>query len=212
MDNNRMKQAGIWILAVLLFIVLFQNVKAPLVEVEIPYSTFKAKLREGSVSQVKMRPDLIRGEIKDEAGKQQHFKTLPLPDMNLVQDLEKYKVEKFAGEPDRSWVTGLIVNIGWIVLFFALWYLFVIRQVQVGGKQAMSFGRSKAKMVDDKKKKTTFADVAGCDESKEELQEIVEFLKSPEKFRLASSVQIRIRTAIQRIGGLNHARQLGHKI
>jgi cell division protease FtsH len=182
MDNNKIKQFGIWALAIILFIFLFQNVKAPIVQMEIPYSTFKAKLRKGEVTQVRMRPDLISGEMKGEGGKVEHFKTLPLPDMNLVQDLENYKVEKFAGEPDRSWVTGLIVNIGWILLFFILWWLFVIRQVQVGGKQALSFGRSKAKMVDDKKKKTTFADVAGCDESKEELQEIVEFLKSPDKF------------------------------
>ena len=182
MENNKIKQFGIWALAIFLFIVLFTNVKAPVMEIEIPYSTFKAKLRKGEVSAVKMRPDLIRGDMKAEDGKTEHFKTLPLPDMNLVQDLETYKVEKFSGEPDRSWVTGLIVNIGWILLFFILWWLFVIRQVQVGGKQALSFGRSKAKMVDDKKKKTTFNDVAGCDESKEELQEIVEFLKSPEKF------------------------------
>ena len=182
MDNNKIKQFGIWALAIILFIFLFQNVKAPVLEKEIPYSTFKSKLRHGDVLLVSMRPDLIRGDMKDETGKIAHFKTLPLPDMNLVQDLENYHVEKFAGEPDRSWVTGLIVNIGWIVLFFILWWLFVIRQVQVGGKQALSFGRSKAKMVDEKKKKTTFADVAGCDESKEELQEIVEFLKSPEKF------------------------------
>ncbi|MDE1847315.1 MAG: AAA family ATPase, partial [Candidatus Micrarchaeota archaeon] len=74
-------------------------------------------------------------------------------------------------------------NVGGILLFFVLWWFFVIRQVQVGGKQALSFGRSKAKMVDEKKKKTAFADVAGCDESKEELSEVVEFLKHPEKFQ-----------------------------
>ena len=183
MENNRLKQVGIWILAIILFVVLFQNVKAPVLQVEIPYSTFKQQLRDGNVTQVRMRPDLIQGDMKGEGGKVEHFKTLPLPDMNLVQDLEKYHVQQFSGEPDRSWITSLIVNIGWIVLFFVLWWLFVIRQVNVGGKQALSFGRSKAKMVDDKKtKKTTFADVAGCDESKEELQEIVEFLKSPERF------------------------------
>src|SRR5438270_268517 len=168
-------------MAFILLIVLFQNLKAPVAEKEIPYSEFKEKLRDGDVTEVKVRPDLIRGEMKAD-GKVQPFRTLPLPDLNLVQDLEKYKVQNFQGEPDRSWLTGLIVNIGWILLFFVLWWLFVIRQVQVGGKQALSFGRSKAKMVDEKKKKTTFADVAGCDESKEELQEIVEFLKSPEKF------------------------------
>ncbi|MEK7859110.1 MAG: ATP-dependent zinc metalloprotease FtsH [Elusimicrobiota bacterium] len=182
MENRNIKQLALWTLAFFFLIVLFQNLKAPQLETEIPYSTFKSKLREGKISQVKVRPDLIRGDYKDDANQVQHFRTLPLPDNKLVEDLETYKVLNFQGEPDRSWVTGLIVNIGWIVLFFLLWWLFVIRQVQIGGKQALSFGRSKAKMVDDKKKKTTFADVAGADESKEELQEIVEFLKSPEKF------------------------------
>ncbi len=181
MENKNLKQLGVWAMAFILLIVLFQNLKAPVAEKEIPYSEFKEKLRGGDVTEVKVRPDLIRGDVKDN-GKVIPFRTLPLPDLNLVQDLEKYKVQNFQGEPDRSWLTGLIVNIGWILLFFVLWWLFVIRQVQVGGKQALSFGRSKAKMVDEKKKKTTFADVAGCDESKEELQEIVEFLKSPEKF------------------------------
>ncbi|MBI3554304.1 MAG: ATP-dependent metallopeptidase FtsH/Yme1/Tma family protein [Elusimicrobia bacterium] len=169
-------------MGLVLLLLLFQSIHPPIPELEIPYSTFKTKLAQGNVSQVRMRPDLIRGEMKGDDGKTEKFRTLPLPDLNLVSDLEKYKVQKFEGEPDRSWVTGLIVNVGWIILFFGLWWLLVIRQVQIGGKQALSFGRSRAKQVDDKKKKTTFADVAGCDESKEELQEIIEFLKSPEKF------------------------------
>ena len=174
MENKNLKQLALWAAAFFLLILLFQNLKAPVPEVEIPYSAFKEKLREGKVSEVKVRPDLIRGEFKEE-GQTQRFRTLPLPDLKLVEDLENYKVQKFQGEPDRSWVTGLLVNIGWIILFFGLWWLFVIRQVQIGGKQALSFGRSRAKMVDEKKQKTTFADVAGCDESKEELQEIIEF-------------------------------------
>ena len=168
-------------MAFFLLIMLFQNLKAPAPENDIPYSSFKQRLREGQIHDVKVRPDLIRGAYKDETG-QHNFRTLPLPDPNLISDLEANHVKDFEGEPDRSWVTSAILNIGWIVLFFGLWWIFVIRQVQVGGKQAMSFGRSRAKMVDEKKKKTTFADVAGVDESKEELQEIIEFLKSPEKF------------------------------
>ncbi len=164
-------------------IMVLQNIKTGPLEMEIPYSAFKSKLRAGKISQVKVRPDLIRGEYVDENGQTRGFRTLTLPDMKLVEDLETYRVANYQGEPDRSWVTGLIVNMGWIVLFFLLWYFFIIRQVQIGGKQALSFGKSKAKRVDDKDKKTTFADVAGCDESKEELQEIVEFLKNPAKFQ-----------------------------
>ena len=183
MENKNIKQLAIWILAFGLLIVLFQNVKGPPAETEIPYSAFKTKLRAGQITQVKVRPDMVSGDFKDEAGATQHFRTLPMPDAKLVEDLEAYHVQNYQGEPDRSWVTGLLVNIGWIVLFFGLWYLFVIRQVQVGGKQALSFGRSKARRIDDKKKATSFSDVAGCDESKEELQEIVEFLKSPDRFQ-----------------------------
>ncbi|MCX5796470.1 MAG: ATP-dependent zinc metalloprotease FtsH [Elusimicrobia bacterium] len=182
MENKNIKQLMIWVLAFVLLIALFQNLKGPQTETEIPYSVFKAKLRQGLVTDVKVRPDLIRGDFKAENGQAEHFRTLPMPDTKLVEDLETNKVQIFQGEPDRSWLTGLLVNVGWILLLFALWWFFVIRQVQVGGKQALSFGRSKARRIDDKKKETTFADVAGCDESKEELQEIVEFLKSPEKF------------------------------
>jgi cell division protease FtsH len=181
-ENKNVKQLLIWMLAFVLLIALFQNLKGPQAEAEVPYSAFKSRLREGRVSDVKVRPDVIRGTFKDDSGKDKAFRTLAIPDQKLVEDLEKYKVDSFQGEPDRGWVTGLLVNVGWILLLFALWWFFVIRQVQVGGKQALSFGRSKARRIDDKKKETTFADVAGADEPKEELQEIVSFLKSPQKF------------------------------
>ncbi|MDP3543228.1 MAG: ATP-dependent zinc metalloprotease FtsH [Elusimicrobiota bacterium] len=166
-----------------LLLTLFNSVKTVPVEAEIPYSEFKARLREGTITQVRMRPDLISGDYRDKKGQTQHFRTLPLPDPKLVEDLEAHKVSNFQGERDRSGMYAFALNLGGILLFFFLWWFFVIRQVQVGGKQAMSFGRSKAKMVDEKKKKTTFADVAGCEESKEELREVVDFLKTPDKYQ-----------------------------
>ena len=184
MDNKNLKTMLMWGFGLLMMLVLFNSVKTTVpVEKEIPYSEFKEHLRAGAISELRVRPDLIHGDYRDEKGAVVSFHTLPLNDPNLVSELEQHKVANFQGEPDRSWMSGLLLNVGGILLFFVLWWFFVIRQVQVGGKQALSFGRSKAKMVDEKKKKTLFTDVAGCDESKEELSEIVEFLKHPEKFQ-----------------------------
>ncbi|MBI2788342.1 MAG: ATP-dependent metallopeptidase FtsH/Yme1/Tma family protein [Elusimicrobia bacterium] len=183
MDNKNLKQLVIWGLGFVLLLTLFNSVKTVPLEAEIPYSEFKARLREGTITQVRMRPDMISGDYRDKKGATQHFRTLPLPDPKLVEDLELHKVSNFQGERDRSGMYAFALNLGGILLFFFLWWFFVIRQVQVGGKQAMSFGRSKAKMVDEKKKKTTFADVAGCEESKEELREVVDFLKTPDKYQ-----------------------------
>ncbi len=184
MDTKNLKTMAMWGFGLLMMLMLFNSVKSTVpVEKEIPYSEFKEHLRDGAITELRVRPDLIHGDYRDEKGNIVTFHTLPLNDPNLVDELEQHKVANFQGEPDRSWMSGLLLNVGGILLFFVLWWFFVIRQVQVGGKQALSFGRSKAKMVDEKKKKTVFADVAGCDESKEELSEIVEFLKHPEKFQ-----------------------------
>jgi cell division protease FtsH len=182
--KKNLKQLLVWAAAFLLLLVLFQNLKVANEESEVPYSAFKTHLKEQQVVSVTVRPDIIHGEFKDKDGHVQQFRTYPLNDTNLVADLDKAGVREYKGEPDKTWVTAALVNEGWIVIFFVLWWVFVVRQVQLGGKQALSFGRSRAKLAsNDKKKKTTFADVAGCDEAKEELSEIVEFLKEPEKFR-----------------------------
>ncbi len=151
-------------------------------EQEIPYSQFKHLLSSSAVINVRVREDLIRGKYKDEAGHEESFRTIPLNDPTLVAQLEKAGVP-FSGEAERSWVNALLMNAAGIALFFFLWWFLILRQMQGGGKQAMAFGRSKAKLQSGKKNRITFADVAGCDEAKEELQEIIEFLKEPAKFQ-----------------------------
>ena len=149
MDKKNLKQLVIWGLGFLLLLTLFNGVKTVPLEAEIPYSEFKTRLREGAITQVRMRPDMISGDYRDAKGATKHFRTLPLPDPKLVEDLEAHKVSNFQGERDHSGAYAFALNLGGILLFFFLWWFFVIRQVQVGGKQALSFGRSKAKLVDE---------------------------------------------------------------
>ncbi|MGQ0644329.1 MAG: ATP-dependent zinc metalloprotease FtsH, partial [Elusimicrobiota bacterium] len=135
------------------------------------------------VTEVTVRESLIKGKFKTDDGKAAAFRTIPLNDPNLVKDLEQSGVDRFSGEPERNWVGSMLMNLIWVAVFFFLWWFIIIRQMQGGGRQAMAFGRSKAKLQTGRKQKITFADVAGCDEAKEELQEIIEFLKSPAKFQ-----------------------------
>jgi cell division protease FtsH len=165
---------------VLFFVQSLRTARSP--EQEIPYSQFKRLLSSGAITEVKVREDLIRGRWRDgEAEKV--FRTVPLNDPGLVNDLEKAGVPQFSGEMERGWVNALLMNVAGIAVFFFLWWFLILRQMQGGGKQAMAFGRSKARLQSGKKGRVTFADVAGCDEAKEELQEIIEFLKEPAKFQ-----------------------------
>jgi cell division protease FtsH len=151
-------------------------------EQDIPYSTFKQYLKSGEISQVTVAPEYIRGKYKRADGKVVNFRTVPLNDPKLVEELDQYKVSQYSGEVERGWLMPLLLNWGPMILLIVFW-LWMIKGMQTGGKQVMSFGRSKAKLQSTKKTKVTFSNVAGCDEAKEELQEIIEFLKDPAKFQ-----------------------------
>src|SRR5262245_17788246 len=113
-------------------------------EQEIDYSLFKRNLREGKVAEVNVRPDLIRGKIKGPDGKDVNFKTIPLPDPNLVQELDTYKVQKYSGEADHAWWPMILQNLIYVLIFWFVFWMLLIRPMQGGGKQALAFGRSKA--------------------------------------------------------------------
>ncbi|HAF96404.1 MAG: cell division protein FtsH [Elusimicrobia bacterium GWC2_51_8] len=180
--KKNLRQMFFWVLAFTLLIAMYQNVKSVPREKQIPYSEFKAKLKAKEISTVLISPGLIKGEFK-EGDKKISFKTISLSDPKLIEDMETAGVGSFSGEADKSWITSLLLNVGWILIFVFLWWFLFMRQAQMGGKQAMGFGKSKAKQQDLKKQKVTFKDVAGCEETKEELSDIVDYLKNPKKYR-----------------------------
>ncbi len=182
MNNKNWRGFVIWLVLFGGLFVLFQATRTASLDHEISYSEFKRRLHDGQILNVMVRPDLIHGRSRGADGKEESFRTIPLNDPTLVDDMEHNKVHDYSGEADKSWFGAVIMNFGPALVFLFFWFL-MIRQMQGGGKQAMAFGRSKAKLQTGKKSKITFADVAGCDEAKEELREIIEFLKDPAKFQ-----------------------------
>ena len=172
----------VWVFTLGLILFVWFSMRATTVEHDISYSEFKHRLHDNQVESVVIRPDQLRGRSRGADGKEDNFRTIPLNDPGLVDDMERSKVKEYSGDVDRNWLSAVLLNFGPAMLFLVLWF-FMIRQMQGGGKQAMAFGRTKAKLQSTKKSKITFGDVAGCDEAKVELQEIIEFLKDPAKFQ-----------------------------
>ena len=174
---------GYFIVALLLMI-LIQNIFLAETIHRIPYSDFKDLLRRGSVESVTLSQDEIRGLVKEgqeEAlGGTRLFLTIRVQDPDLVNELEQHGV-KYAGRYESTWVTTLLSWVIPIVIFFGIWSL-IFRRMSPGGT-VMTIGRSKAKIYGENEVKVTFNDVAGVQEAKDELVEIVEFLRTPKKFQ-----------------------------
>jgi cell division protease FtsH len=183
MNKNNSRALFVWITLIVLILFGVQSFKTLPTNQRIAYSEFKSILREGRIKDVRMTETLIEGTYKTPKGELQKFQTVPLQDPKLIDELDANGVQSYTGVQDRSWVNSILVNVLWIGLFFFLWWFVVIRQMQNGGRQAMAFGRSKAKNQVSKKNKVMFKDVAGVEEAKEELVEIIEFLKDPAKFQ-----------------------------
>ena len=160
-----------------IIILLIQNyVMTKKSEDVIPYSEFKELLRTDKIKDLTINPESINGT--ENTGRR--FQTVRVEDPDLVKELESHHV-KYTGKVESKWLTNIISWIIPLVFFFILWRVLFSR---IGPETSvMSFGKSRAKIYAEKEKKITFADVAGIDEAKEELKEVVEFLKSPGKFQ-----------------------------
>ncbi|MFL6235989.1 MAG: ATP-dependent zinc metalloprotease FtsH [Thermoanaerobaculia bacterium] len=151
---------------------------------ELSYSELVTAVQQGKVAEVTIRGKQLTGKYRgDGLGGGQEFKTTLLDnDPDLVKQLRQSNVRISAEEPHENPLIAVLLTWAPVLLIVGLW-IFFMRQMQTGGNKALSFGKSKAKLLNTSGKKVTFKDVAGVEEAKEELQEIVEFLKEPQKFQ-----------------------------
>lgn len=181
MPGIPVRQIVLWVITFILIVSIYSKMGSAQAPKEMDYSEFKAKVAAGDILTVTMNNDAITGTFKDE-GKESKFQTVKIEDPALVQELITAKVP-FKGQTDKSWVYSILLNIGWIMLFVLAWWFLFIRPQKNDGRSALNFAKSKAKMQDPSKQEITFKDVAGCDEAKEELLDIIKFLKDPKKFQ-----------------------------
>lgn len=163
----------------LLFMALYSVVKhGSEASQELSYSKFLDQVEAKNVRSVLVEGNVITGEFVSQA---EPFKTVAPSTEGLVEGLRKNGVEIKAKVPsDQPWYLILLANLPMLILI-GIW-VFFMRQVQAGAGKGMSFGKSKAKLLTESQHRVTFADVAGIDEARSELQEIIDFLKAPKKF------------------------------
>lgn len=179
--NPRFKNLAPWIVVALFMILLYNlfNTSSRPIEDEIIFSDFMAKTEKGEVSEVTIKDNYISGILKDGT----KFKTYSATYPDLVKNLREKNVRITAKPPEEPpWYMTFLMTWGPFILFVGLW-IFFMRQMQVGGNKALSFGKSRARLLSEDRKKITFSDVAGIDEAKGEVEEIIEFLKDPPKFQ-----------------------------
>lgn len=173
------KHIALWLVLALIFLVIFsvfskQHGREP----EIVFSDFMSSVDRGEIQEVVIQGHNIQGKYKNG----ERFRTFAPNDPELVKSLRDKNVKIAAKPEDESpWYMVLLLNWFPMLLLIGVW-IFFMRQMQVGGGKAMSFGKSRAKLLTENQHRITFSDVAGVEEAKDDLQEIIAFLKDPKKF------------------------------
>ncbi len=178
--NPFFKNLALWLVIGLILVLIFNIFsQTPSNERELIFSDFWSRVERNEVVEVTIKGNEIRGKLGDGS----LFRTYAPEDRELVPDLRKKSIRIIAKPVDGNpWYMQALFSWLPMLVFIGLW-VFFMRQMQGGGAKALSFGKSRARLMSDKQAKVTFADVAGVDEAKEELQEIIEFLKDPPKFQ-----------------------------
>jgi cell division protease FtsH len=184
-SSQLFKNLILWIVIFVAIIALYQLIHTPRSNyLEIPYSDFLSSLERGEIKDVEFKGDEIRGNyLINNGGEQNHqgFKTVGPASDELIKTLVDKDVAFKFTETQEGSITHILLNWAPLILLIVIMVLFM-RQLQAGGTKAMSFGKNRARMLTENQNKITFKDVAGVEEAKQEVQEIVEFLKNPKKF------------------------------
>ncbi len=179
--SPRLKTLALWasIIVIAALLAKFVDTKAP-TETKWTYSQFREELKAGAIERVQIRESRLDGLTRGG----QRFYTYILDDPELYRELEKAgAIVEVMPQEEQSWLLSALLT--WLLpmgIFLVIW-VFLLRQMQGGGSKALSFGKSRAKLTSDKAKRVTFEDVAGVDEAKEELDEIIDFLTDPQKYQ-----------------------------
>lgn len=178
--NQFYKNLALWLVIGMILIALFNIFQQPLNnQSQIIFSEFMNQVESGQITEVVIQGDRVSGKYLDGRA----FETMTPPkDPDLVRTLREKGVRIVVVPPEQtSWYMNILISWFPMILLLGIW-IFFMRQMQSGSGKALSFGKSKARLMNEAKNKTTFKDVAGVDEAKEELHEIIEFLKEPQKF------------------------------
>ena len=178
--NQFYKNLALWLVIGMIMIAVFNIFNQPLnSQSEVIFSEFMNEVESGKITEVTIQGDRISGTYLDGRS----FQTMtPSKDQDLIRILREKGVRIVVVAPEQtSWYMNILISWFPMILLLGIW-IFFMRQMQAGGGKAMSFGKSKARLMNEDKNKVTFKDVAGVDEAKEELREIIEFLREPQKF------------------------------
>jgi cell division protease FtsH len=182
--NNLIKNVAIWLVIALVLMTVFNQFSTrQAAQSIIPYSQFMEEVKQGRVSSAIVEGRTVRWQSSDNR-KYVTYSPGTLGDLWMVSDLLKYGVKVDAKpEEEQSFLMQIFISWFPMLLLIGIW-IFFMRQMQGGGRGgAFSFGKSRARMMDESSNNVTFADVAGCEEAKEEVSELVEFLRDPGKFQ-----------------------------